>query len=122
MTGPTSKRRRQRAHKFGHWAEWIAAAMLAAKAYRILAIRYRTRVGELDLIARKRDLIVFVEVKARASALEAVNAVDGPSRRRIHNAADVWLGRQKGSETLSLRFDIVAVCPWRLPVHFQDAF
>ena len=61
------KTRRQHAQRKGHWAEWQAAAILFFKGYRIVAMRYKTSLGEIDLIARKGDLAVMVEVKARAT-------------------------------------------------------
>lgn len=67
--------KRRRAERRGHVSEYLAALYLMAKGYRILAIRYRTRLGEVDLIARKRDLVIFVEVKARIGEREAIDAV-----------------------------------------------
>ncbi len=114
--------KRRRAEKRGHAAEYWAALYLMLKGYRILALRYRTPLGEIDLIARRKDVIAFIEVKARKLEKGAVDAVGASSQRRIRAAADLWLSRRRDSHRLSLRFDIVAVLPWRLPVHFIDAF
>ena len=122
MKADTGKRLRRKAYRRGHRAEWIAAAWLTTRAYRIVARRYRTPAGEIDLICRRGDLVAMVEVKARPSVSEAVDAVGWDNRRRINNAADIWLSRQPDAARLSIRFDIVAVCPWRLPVHLQDVF
>jgi len=116
------KHKRQRAHLWGQWAEWIAAASLMLKGYRILTLRYKTKLGEVDLIAKKHDLIVFVEVKARKSISEAVDSVTYQNKRRIENAADLWLAKQRNPHLLSMRFDIIAVRPWKWPTHFEDAF
>ena len=118
--GRTHKRRK--AERRGHAAEYWAALYLLVKGYRILAIRYRTRLGEIDLIARKKDLLVMIEVKARPSGAVAVDAVGFHSQQRIRAAADLWLSRRKDAGRLSLRFDIIAVSPRRLPRHFIDAF
>ncbi|MFP3339830.1 YraN family protein, partial [Micrococcus sp. SIMBA_131] len=56
---------RQKAYRLGHRGEWLAAIALRLKGYRILARRYRTKLGEIDLIARRGDLVAIVEVKAR---------------------------------------------------------
>lgn len=120
--GPSQKKRRQRAQRLGRWAEWFAALALVLKAYRVQAIRYRTKLGEIDVIARKGDLVVVVEVKARRTVAEAVDSVGWHAQRRIHDAADMWLARQHSPEKLSIRFDIIAICPWRWPVHLPDAF
>lgn len=122
MATEAQKRLRRKALRRGHLAEYLAALYLMAKGYRILAVRYRTKAGEIDLIARKRDLIACIEVKARASEGSAVFAVTGTAQHRIRAASDVWLARQPDPHRLSLRYDIVAVLPWRLPRHLPDAF
>ncbi|WP_420839875.1 YraN family protein [Allorhizobium sonneratiae] len=115
-------RRRRKAEKRGKRAEIFAALALMLKGYRILALRYKTRLGEIDLIARRGDLVLLVEVKARASQASAVDAVSFDSKRRIRAAGDLWLAKQKDAARISLRCDIVAVTPWRWPRHFRDAF
>ncbi|MCB5201513.1 YraN family protein [Neorhizobium sp. T786] len=114
--------RRRKAERRGHVAEYAAALLLLLKGYRIVALRYRTKVGEIDLIARKGDLVVFVEVKARVGEREAVDAVSVTAQRRIRSASDVWLSRRADAARLSQRYDVVAVLPKRLPRHFPDAF
>jgi putative endonuclease len=115
-------RRRLKAWRRGQYSELFAALYLLARGYRILAIREKTPLGEIDLIIRRRDLVAIVEVKARKSVEDAVNAVTYASQKRIRNASDLWLARQKNAHQISLRYDIVAVIPWRLPVHLMDAF
>ncbi|UXT42407.1 YraN family protein [Agrobacterium tumefaciens] len=122
MAADGRSNKRRKAERRGHAAEYWAALYLLLKGYRILAIRYRTRLGEIDLIARKKDLVAIVEVKARTSGEGAVDAVGFYSQQRIRAAADLWLGRRKDAARFSLRFDIVAVLPRRLPQHFIDAF
>lgn len=114
--------KRRHAERRGHAAEYWAAFYLMLKGYRILALRYRTRLGEIDLIVRKKDVIAFVEVKARNSEAGAVDAVSYASQNRIRAAADIWLSRRRDGGLLSSRFDIVAVLPYRIPIHFIDAF
>lgn len=114
--------RRLRAERRGRLSEFLAALYLLLKGYRIIALRYRTRAGEIDIIARKGKLVVFIEVKARRLERSAVDAVSHHAQRRIHAASRVWLSRQPDFSDLSCRYDIVAVLPWRLPRHFQNAF
>ncbi len=92
------------------------------KGFRIVARRYRTKLGEIDLIARRGNLVLIVEVKARATLLAAMEAIGRESERRIEGAADLWLSRQPDHGKLSVRFDMVAVLPWRWPVHVENAF
>lgn len=114
--------RRLRAYRRGHSGEYLAALALFAKGYRIVARRYRTRLGEIDLIARRGDLVLIVEVKARPTLLLAMEAIGRESEWRIEGAADLWLARQRDHARLSLRFDMVAVLPWRWPVHVENIF
>lgn len=122
MAADRRNNKRRKAERRGHAAEYWAALYLLLRGYRILAIRYRTRLGEIDLIARKKDVVAIVEVKARSSAEGAVDAVGWRSQQRIRAAADLWLSRRRDAGRFSLRFDIVAVLPRRLPQHFIDAF
>lgn len=117
-----STQKRRSAYKRGFWAEYLAALALLLKGYRIVALRYKTKLGEIDIIARKGDMAAMIEVKARPSVSEAANAVTGNAQRRITNASDLWLANQRDAEQLSIRYDIVAVCPWQWPVHLEDAF
>jgi len=114
--------KRRKAWRRGYLSEYYAALYLFAKGYRILAIRHRTRLGEIDIVARKGDLAVFVEVKARRGEREAIDAVAPAAQHRIRAASDLWLARRPDHAALSQRYDIVAVLPGRWPRHFPDAF
>src|SRR6202000_2827090 len=105
------------AFRTGLSAESRAAAYLMAKGYRILAKRFRTRYGEIDLVARRRDLLVFVEVKARASLDDAAYAVTPRQQARIIAAAQIWLMAHPEHAAYDLRFDAVLIAPRRLPHH-----
>ena len=119
-TDPGLKRRK--AERRGHVSEYLAAFFLLLKGYRIVAIRYRTRLGEIDIIARKGDLAVFVEVKARKFEGQAIDAVGYTTQSRIHAASDLWLAKRQDAARLSRRYDVIAVLPFRIPRHFEDAF
>jgi putative endonuclease len=114
--------RRRRAEVSGRRAEVIAAWCLRLKRYRILARRYRTPVGEIDLIARRGRTIAFVEVKLRASEAEAIEAVRPAAARRIVRAADYWLAAHPSALGFDLRFDLMLAVPGRLPRHLEAAF
>ena len=113
---------RLRAYRRGDRGEFLASLALMLKGYRIVARRYRTKLGEIDLIARRGDLVLIVEVKVRQTLVEAMEAVGHTSERRIERAADIWLSRQPDHARLSLRFDLVAVLPWQWPVHVENIF
>lgn len=114
--------KRRKAWRRGHVSEYVAALYLACKGYRIVAIRHRTPLGEIDIVARKGDLAVFIEVKARRGEQAAVDAVSYAAQRRIRAASDLWLGLQPDHARLSQRYDIIAILPGRWPRHFRDAF
>ncbi|MDI7864580.1 YraN family protein [Rhizobiaceae bacterium n13] len=122
MIGDGGSRLRRKAERRGRVSEYLAALCLLVKGYRIVALRYRTRLGEIDIIVRKGDLIVFVEVKARREEGQAVDAVGFAAQRRIRAASDQWLARQPDAHLLSQRYDIVAVLPRRWPRHYPNAF
>lgn len=114
--------RKRRSERKGRRAEWLAALALMLKGYRIVSLRYRTSVGEVDIVARKGDLIAFVEVKARSDLAAGVDAVSYPAQRRIAAAGELFISRQRDSERLSWRHDVIVVSPWKWPVHLEDAF
>lgn len=110
---------RKAAEKRGRTAERIALMLLVCKGYRILGRRVKTRVGEIDLIARSPfGIICFIEVKARSAESLATDAVGARQRERIARAAFVWLAGKPGEA----RFDVITVTPGRLPRHFKDAW
>ncbi|MGA7186496.1 MAG: YraN family protein, partial [Pseudolabrys sp.] len=110
------------AFRVGISAESRAAAFLIAKAFRILARRWRSPVGEIDIVARRRQLLVFVEVKARASLEEAAESVNERQRRRIAAAAEVWLAANPDETIRDCRFDAILVTPGKIPRHIPAAF
>src|ERR1700681_1754297 len=123
---PTGERvpqpERQVAFRLGISAESRAAAFLIAKGFRILARRWRSPVGEIDIIARRRQLLVFVEVKARENFDDAAWSVTDRQRARIAAAAEAWLARQGDHGFQDMRFDAVLGAPGRIPRHIQAAF
>jgi putative endonuclease len=110
------------AFRTGLSAESRAAAYLMAKGYRILARRFRTPHGEIDLVARRRNLLAFVEVKARATLDEAAFAVTPRQQLRIINAAQAWLVAHPEHAEFELRFDAILIAPRSLPRHLLAAF
>jgi len=110
------------AFRAGLSAESRAAAYLMAKGYRILAKRFRTPHGEIDIVAKRRNLLAFVEVKARASLDEAAFAVTPRQQARIIDAAQAWLVAHPEHAEFELRFDAILIAPRHLPSHVLAAF
>ena len=114
---------RQRARRFGRAAEFAAALHLRCHGYRILARSYRIKGGEIDIVAQRGTLIVFVEVKARPTREAAETAILFLQRRRIARAAAVWLSAHPAFAIgHDYRGDAVFVAPWRWPLHRPGAF
>jgi putative endonuclease len=110
------------AFRTGLSAETRAAAYLIAKGYRILAKRFRTPYGEIDIVARRRNLLAFVEVKARSTLDEAAYAVTPRQQRRIIDAAQAWLMAHPEHADFDMRFDVMLIAPRHLPRHLLAAF
>jgi putative endonuclease len=118
----TASPARVEAFRTGISAEARAAALLMAKGYRILARRFRTPHGEIDIVARRRNLLAFVEVKARNSLDDAAYAVTPRQQARIIAAAQIWLMAHPEHAEYDLRFDAMLIAPRRLPRHVLSAF
>jgi putative endonuclease len=110
------------AFRTGLSAESRAAAYLMAKGYRILAKRFRTPHGEIDIVAKRRNLVAFVEVKARATLDDAAFAVTPRQQARIIDAAQSWLVAHPEHADFELRFDAILIAPRHLPRHLLAAF
>ena len=113
----------------GCWGESIAAEYLRKKRYAILECNYKTRFGEIDVIAKKRNTVVFAEVKMRKSAdfAQAREFVDYYKQKRLIAAAEYWISTN--DPDLQYRFDVIEIyapqgTETKHPkiVHWEDAF
>ncbi len=114
--------KRLAAFRLGVSAESVAAIFLGAKGYRTIARRWKSPVGEIDLVIKRGRLIVFVEVKARKDFDQAAESVLVRQRRRIVAAAQAWLAAHPEHAGYDMRFDAVLVSPGRMPQHVVAAF
>ena len=119
---PGPQPERQVAFRIGLSAESRAAALLIAKGFRILERRWKSPVGEIDIVARRRKLLVFVEVKARERLDDAAWSVTPRQRARIVAAAEAWLAAFPDASISDMRFDAMLVAPGRMPRHIPAAF
>ncbi|TYC54111.1 YraN family protein [Rhodobacterales bacterium] len=120
--GSADREARRRAHSLGLSAETRAAWYLRLTGWRILKRRYKTKAGEIDLIAKRRKTVAFIEVKARKSRAAGLEAVTPASRRRISRAARIFVAEHPKAGFFTLRFDVVVVRPWALPEKIENAF
>lgn len=114
-----TERRRRLEH--GRWAEMLAAVLLTAKGYRIIARRHVTPYGEVDIIAARRDRIAFVEVKRRSTRDDAEASLTPHQGDRIARAADYWLSKNPRYLQREVGLDAVLVTARRWPRHIPNA-
>jgi len=113
---------RQRAERLGRFAESATVVLYLLHGYWPLAQRLRTPVGELDLIVRRGDTLVAVEVKLREAVAGAAESITYRSRRRITDALRWWLALNPDHARYTIRFDVVLWAPWSWPRRIAGAF
>lgn len=113
---------RRRREKRGRAAETRAAWALRLKGYRIDGRRVRTPAGEIDIVARRGNVVVFVEVKSRQTLAQAAESVSAGQRRRIVRAAGHYIASHPALAGLTQRFDAVLVVPRKWPHHVINAW
>jgi putative endonuclease len=106
----------------GKVGEDQAVALLRRAGLKIVERNYRCRLGEIDVIARDGDTLVFVEIRTRSSAAhgDAIETVGSVKQRRIARAAEHYLAFEK-PKAKAFRFDVVGITAGQ-PVHIRDAF
>jgi putative endonuclease len=116
------RRSHRNAERLGRRAEFLCAWLLRLKGYRILARHWKSSSGEIDIIARRGRTVAFIEVKARFDAATAAESLSRKQQARIARAASQFLAGQTSLQGLDLRFDIMLVVPWRIPLHVPSAW
>ena len=106
----------------GRAAERAAALWLRLKGYRILDRRVRTPAGEIDLVARRRDVVAFIEVKARSTSAAAAESVTHRQRARIVRAAAHFIASHPHLADTTQRFDMILIAPRSRPRHVISAW
>ncbi|MDH5723349.1 MAG: YraN family protein [Alphaproteobacteria bacterium] len=106
----------------GVQAEKLAKAYLERNGYKVIQVRYKTKYGEIDLVARKNNILCFIEVKARAQKSDALEAVTARSRKRIENAASLFLAENPDCNHCDMRFDVVTVTGDSSVQHLDNAW
>jgi putative endonuclease len=103
-------------------AEWLAVAFLTLKGYRLVSRRYGGKGGEIDLIARRGTLVIFVEVKARAIMDDAATAITPEKIRLVNRRIRDWCARNPWAAGLTLRADAIFLSGKRWPRHIEGVF
>ncbi len=113
--------KRQRAETQGRKGEARAAAWLRLKGWSIMAERVKTPVGEIDLVARRGNLIAFVEVKWRNKVADLDTAIDHYRLRRVAAAAEV-VAHEYAKNGEDMRIDVILLAPRTFPRHITNAW
>ena len=117
-----ARSRRHRAQRRGQLAEFLCRWHLRLRGWRIVAIDWRCPSGEIDILARRGNMLAAIEVKTRGDLASAAGAVLPRQRRRIARAAEAFLSARPELAGLALRFDVMLLTPRRLPRHLPDAW
>lgn len=110
------------ARRSGRRGEVLAALLLMLKGYRVIGFRLASPQGEIDLLALKGGVLVVVEVKRRTTLETALEAVRPDQRQRLRRAAAAIAAGRPALKAATIRLDLVALAPRRLPRHIPDAW
>lgn len=116
--------KRKKAYRRGHYAETFACFFLFLKGYSIKERRFKTPVGEIDIIATRGDVTAFCEVKARKEYDAAAESISHKQKMRITRAADYYMSYLKSDHKNNkiYRCDVILIIPWRWPKHIENAW
>lgn len=123
-----TKDNKRKANRFGYFGEYLAMVFLILKGYSILERRYKTKLGEIDIIAKKKNVTIFCEVKARQDIETALYSLSDKQKLRIRRAAEQYMSHLKKYyknnkiEEEVFRCDMILIVPWRLPKHIENAW
>ncbi len=121
MAAGSQKEDRVGRYRRGRISEFLAAAVLLGKGYRILVRRCRTPYGEIDIVAVRGRTLAFVEVKRRATRLAGEAALSSRQAGRIARAAEFWVSRNPRFRDREPSIDAILVSPGRWPRHLPGA-
>ena len=111
----------KRNHRRGIMAEYVACAWLMLKGYRLVAMRYKTPVGEIDLVMRRGKTLAVIEVKARKHYVDAAQAIHHENQSRVMRASQYFTVNHPDYAQLQVRFDAVLIAWYKLPRHLPHA-
>lgn len=109
-------------HQKGLRAEFLAKLYFRLKGYQIVGERFKTPVGEIDLILKKGRRLAFVEVKWRGTAAAAAESIHAKNQSRVKRAATLYLQRYPEYTQYELGFDALVMAPGAWPQHIRNAW
>jgi len=108
---------KKQTYKFGILAEKIAMIFLLLKGYKILQRRYKSHFGEIDIIAKKSQNIIFIEVKARRKKANIEEVLTNHQINRVKRAGEFFISQNQQFSNYNLRFDFIEIDGLLLPKH-----
>lgn len=114
--------KRRSAWRRGLAAETLSVLWLRMLGYRIIAQRLRTPVGEIDIVARRGNILAVIEVKARHTQAAALESLTARQRARLQRATQWLIAGRSDLAAMQVRFDVIAIAPWQRPVRIIDAW
>ena len=102
--------------------EVFCALWLMAKGYRLLGFRVRTPLGEIDILAKRGDILAVIEVKQRRTLEQALTAISWKQKQRLLRAGASVAAKSTQLSGLAIRLDLMALAPGRWPRHIRDAW
>lgn len=104
----------------GAIAESKAALFLMLRGHAVVARRFKSHVGEIDIVAVRGRRIAFIEVKSRGTIADCEAAITADVRARVRRAAEVFLARHHRYIGFDIGFDLMFMRPWRWPDYRPD--
>jgi putative endonuclease len=109
-------------YKLGLFGEFIAVIFLRIKFYSILKTRYKNNFGEIDIICKKGKSLIAVEVKTRNKNFEIGEIITENQKRRVVNSMANFVSKNQKYVDYNVRFDVIAIRPFRIPLHLQNCW
>jgi putative endonuclease len=108
-------------YKYGIFSEWLAKTYLQFKLYKIIEARFKTKFAEIDLIASRKNCLIFIEVKSRKNLNPRFHPINNQQLLRIRRAAEYFIYKHQYYSGFDIRFDYIEI---NLPFikHFTNAF
>jgi putative endonuclease len=119
VTNGIDMQKKTKNYYYGILAEYISCIILFLKGYNIISRRYKNPLGEIDIIANKGNMIIFIEVKARKNFNKSMMVLSHRQKIRIESAAKLFIMQKKRYEGFDLRFDLIIFDGWK-PLHLKN--
>ncbi len=116
------QKNKKQTYQKGLWAEWYAALWLCIKGYSVLFRRYKTKAGEIDLIASRGKELVFIEVKAHGTYNKGASAILPSAKGRIFRTAQLFIASSPKWSGMDVRFDAIIVHNLFIITHITNAW